>query len=101
MNSIIVELNNKVNMRINSDRIGQSYFNALHSICPHLAQLILSTKYDPFYQDKNIPNLLGLIQEIESMKIVERLNRLDEKMKKALNSFFTNKLRTDKQICTL
>lgn len=59
-------------------RAGQICFNKLNLLYPELANLIAGTDYDPFYHDDRINGFLKVLDEIESMNILDKLNKLDE-----------------------
>lgn len=42
-------------------RVGQSFFSELHHEYPEIANEIIGTDADPFYEDENIYNLMKLI----------------------------------------
>lgn len=46
----------------NEWRLGQTMFNELYRINPHLADFIRGGQADPFYSDGNIASFLNIIQ---------------------------------------
>jgi hypothetical protein len=43
-------------------RLGQTYFNVLYRIRPHLAEQVRATDLDPFFDDNRIPSFLAFIE---------------------------------------
>jgi hypothetical protein len=43
-------------------RLGQTYFNVLHQVRPHLAEQVRATDLDPFHTDDRIPAFLAFVE---------------------------------------
>jgi len=63
-------------------RKGQTYFNALYDINPHLANLIRSSRIDPFFRDSKLNCFLHIVGSLWNDNEPTR-----EKIEKSLSEF--------------
>lgn len=57
-------LHDEARLRLGDQRIGQSYFNALHRLRPDIANQIRSSNDDPFYNTDLLPRFFTAIAEL-------------------------------------
>jgi hypothetical protein len=57
-------LHNRAMFNLDTQRIGQSYYNALYALRPDIADRIRSSNADPFYCTDNLPLFFNAIAEL-------------------------------------
>jgi len=44
-------------------RMGQTYYHVLHELRPDISEYVRGSQYDPFHEDKVIPDFLWVVCE--------------------------------------
>jgi hypothetical protein len=58
-----ISLHNEAMRRLNTQRVGQSYFNALYILRPEIADYIRSSNADPYHDTEILPLFFIAIAE--------------------------------------